>query len=1072
MLKRFLSALTSAAAGLSMIPFSGLQSFAQDDEMADNEVSFFGYSDEVSEEGLMSQLVDENGNPYYWDISRPNLNMGVDDIPSKYDLRDYGWSTSVKDQGQTGTCWAHASLAAAESNMIKKGLADSDIDLSESHMVWFSRGSVTYDQNDPLCGDGDNNGKQAYLDESDSGLSGGNNNYAQSVLARGSGVQYQSEEPDVTEMPEIDESHRYISHGLLVNSDVIDPVANAADIKRHIMKTGAMEVSYYSSKDKEFLSYTNGECSYLQNQMPAGTTNHAVTIIGWDDNFSRSNFGKAKPAGNGAWLCKNSWGEDWGNDGYFYISYYEPTLHEAASYEIEPVDTYDYIYQLDGSHKQSLGYTGDSDNSFGSTITAGNMFTARADELLTAVGFYNSLPDTPYNIYIYTGCTEGKPTSGKLVYSSYGDGDVMTYAGYHVVNLKEAVKLKSGQRFSVLVNLDRVKSCIGIDNRHSLAKGSGSFYKSGGINSNYIWNKPTEYNVVVKGYANTEREISEETFPDSVFRSYVLKNIDSNGDGILSAKEISAVKVIDVRNMGIEKLDGIEKFTELEELYCGGNKLLSIDVSLNKKLVILNGSNCGRTIESLPCGLYKPDGLDMTRITRIYNSYQKDDSFVIGNNFEYLTYTYDCGNSYSLDFTITVNEVLHDFAEWSYDDWSHWSSCQRDCGAMVYEKHSNTSDEWLYEYHRHYQICEICGGEMNSEAHRMADTWTDVGTSHSKKCEICDREVFGEHICNIWKYTTNETHTGYCLECGTELVKPHGEYGEWKAAGEYHSKVCSECREEIKEPHSCSSWKNSGEYHTGYCDICNEKVTAEHEYGEWTEQDDGNYLVRTCNSCDAEQRWGGPNHTKHELCDWIDLGENGHGRMCYYCDYFEESEHEYENSWTEGKDEHYRICTVCERKSGHKPEFGKWISDGEGGHYRICTNCTIEENEPHGFDASEYEVLDENFHYKACADCGDFLIEEHRFGEWFYDIEPEKYAYCKDCGKMKTEKIIVTMGDIDGDGRISAIDFAVLRIRILFGFDDVESMYPADVNCDGDVNIADLTLMQSFLLEKVTSFKN
>ena len=56
-------------------------------------------------------------------------------------------------------------------------------------------------------------------------------------------------------------------------------------------------------------------------------------IIGWDDEYSASNFGGA-PEADGAWLCKNSWGDKAGSDGFFYLSYYDETaaVSNAAAY--------------------------------------------------------------------------------------------------------------------------------------------------------------------------------------------------------------------------------------------------------------------------------------------------------------------------------------------------------------------------------------------------------------------------------------------------------------------------------------------------------------------------------------------------------------------------------------------------------------------------------------------------------------------------------------------------------------------------------------------------------------------
>ena len=80
-------------------------------------------------------------------------------------------------------------------------------------------------------------------------------------------------------------------------------------------------------------------------------------------------------------------------------------------------------------------------------------------------------------------------------------------------------------------------------------------------------------------------EINATNFPDKNFRSFVSgATIDKDGNGYLSTEEIAAVKTIDVNNQSIADLTGIEYFTALEQLYCQGNPLKSLDVSKNTKL--------------------------------------------------------------------------------------------------------------------------------------------------------------------------------------------------------------------------------------------------------------------------------------------------------------------------------------------------------------------------------------------------------------------------------------------------------------------------------------------------------
>jgi C1A family cysteine protease len=468
--------------------------------------------------------LDEDNN-----VITPNLIPDSTDkatlYPTSYDLRDYGYVTSVKNQEDTSTCWAHATLASAESNMIMKGLADQSIDLSESHLVWFSLGKTSTDWNDPLFNDGYDYGSYAYD-------RGGNHRNSQYTLARGSGIQLEENSAPVTDYSIIDEEQRYTSYGLLTNSDVM-AATDFDSIKDHIMNTGALYISYYSYNNYYSSTYN----SYYQNTYT--TSNHAVTIVGWDDNFSRYNFGSSIPESDGAWICKNSWGDDWGDDGYFYLSYYDTSIQDCiTSFEISDVSTYDNIYQYDGSLTQGRYYNDDA-------ISTANIFTADSNETLSAVSFYTYEASVPYIISVYTNVEEGKPTSGKRVAVQRG---TMDYEGYHVVDLNNYISLDEGTNFSIVVTLDKEGTLMWFDSCENLS--DCSYYTKGVATSNSSWGDAISkfgYTACIKALTKSDILIDSDHFPDESFREFISLNFDTDHDGMLSVEEIADVTYMDAK---------------------------------------------------------------------------------------------------------------------------------------------------------------------------------------------------------------------------------------------------------------------------------------------------------------------------------------------------------------------------------------------------------------------------------------------------------------------------------------------------------------------------------------------
>jgi hypothetical protein len=173
--------------------------------------------------------------------------------------------------------------------------------------------------------------------------------------------------------------------------------------------------------------------------------NHAVTIVGWDDNFAKTNFSKMPP-GNGAFIVKNSWGTSFGKSGYFYVSYFDNNFgrtggKNAVAFTAESTTNYKTNYQYDPfGWVSNLGYGSN-------TAWGANIFTAKAGTL-KAVGLYASTNNTAYTIYVYKNPSSTNPRSGSLVANKTG---VITYQGYYTAVLPTSVPLSAGQKFSVAI---------------------------------------------------------------------------------------------------------------------------------------------------------------------------------------------------------------------------------------------------------------------------------------------------------------------------------------------------------------------------------------------------------------------------------------------------------------------------------------------------------------------------------------------------------------------------------------------------------------------------------------------
>lgn len=267
-----------------------------------------------------------------------------------------------------------------------------------------------------------------------------------STYARGSDPVYDADYPySVGTWPDSD---RYSAEFRLTDCSLIkNEAANISQIKRAIMDNGSVKTSYYNHT--YYYNVTDTASSYYYSG--ATETNHDVAIVGWDDNYSKENFrSDYRPSSDGAWLVKNSWGDDiLLKDGYFWMSYEEPEITDFSYYQASAKSTYDNTYQYDGLGSYSaISYLGRT------TIYGANVFTADGHESLNYVGFYNTRTYMSYEINIYKLSSKTDlPTSGTLV-STVKGGE--KYYGYHTAKLPEPVEVHEGDVFSVVICINAI----------------------------------------------------------------------------------------------------------------------------------------------------------------------------------------------------------------------------------------------------------------------------------------------------------------------------------------------------------------------------------------------------------------------------------------------------------------------------------------------------------------------------------------------------------------------------------------------------------------------------------------
>jgi C1A family cysteine protease len=332
-----------------------------------------------------------------------------------YDLRDPDLNgddsdsllTPITNQGSCGSCWAFATYGTYES--LIKANSSVEQDYAENHLK--------------------------HLHGFDLGpCEGGNISMSAAYFSRHHGPIDEADDPDdpTGATPPCTEC----SPVQYVDNVVLMPVRSSTSdngyIKQAILDHGALYTSFYWTPS----AFNSGDDTYYYT---GSSSNHAVVIVGWDDTKVTA---ASQP---GAFIVRNSWGSGWGENGYFYVSYYDTTFAFSSLAYI--VDTHNDMPKKIYYH-DPLGLT--SYMGWGDGVDWGaNVFVPDEDGIIDAVSFYATASNMSYEIYIYDDVSSS-PTSFSSQLGTVKTGTVER-AGYYTVRLNEAVPVALNDSFAVVV---------------------------------------------------------------------------------------------------------------------------------------------------------------------------------------------------------------------------------------------------------------------------------------------------------------------------------------------------------------------------------------------------------------------------------------------------------------------------------------------------------------------------------------------------------------------------------------------------------------------------------------------
>lgn len=389
-------------------------------------------------------------------------------LPGSYDVRKNGIDITIETQ-RYGDCWAFAALDLLQINGQKQGIIG-NVDLSERHLTYYTYHSVCAA---PGQQPGESTDFLDYGQVTQCFWYGGKYDYAIRSLSSYLGAVAEEQAPYASAAePLPDAADAYSSAVLRLKSASAFPSADQDLIKRMILQYGAVGITYCSSLG--YYEYDTA-AQYCPEDMPA---DHAVTVIGWDDDYRRENF-RTQPESDGAWLVQNTWGTVFGDQGFFWLSYEDASIAETAYVLEATADSYSYIYQCDNTLL-------DDRVTAEGVLQVANCYTLESvwgcSEILRAVNITVPTGGITYRLELYD-MTGGKNIGDQVLLTEPVTGQI-AFPGNVTIELPAAAAVPYRSKVGVALTL--YGDAVGIYTDTTRTSGRTVCSSIGGVDTSYI----------------------------------------------------------------------------------------------------------------------------------------------------------------------------------------------------------------------------------------------------------------------------------------------------------------------------------------------------------------------------------------------------------------------------------------------------------------------------------------------------------------------------------------------------------------------------------------------------------